>query len=192
MHLSQYDFTSRYFPILLLFCLAGPLCSAADRDAAADAEPIGQLIDQSSVTGGLIVHLGCNQGVHTAALRTGEQFLVHGLDTDWEDVTAAREHLKSLGVYGNVSVDRWDGKHLPYVDNSVNAIVAEEPCDLSRDELLRVLCPRGVAYVRQGFDVQTAGTQRTGGGPSGAPATCNCLRHTERRWMDRDQEALAG
>jgi len=46
-----------------------------------------------------------------------------------------------------VSVDVFDGRHLPYINNLVNLLVAEGPCGVSTAEMMRVLAPLGVAYV---------------------------------------------
>ena len=62
----------------------------------------------------------------TAALRTSDSYLVHGLDASVENVEQARKHVQSLGLYGSVTVDRFDGKRLPYVNNLVNLVVAED------------------------------------------------------------------
>jgi outer membrane protein assembly factor BamB len=75
--------------------------------------------------------------------------MVHGLDTDAENVRAARKHIQSLGIYGDVSVDRFDGKRLPYIDNLVNILVARDLGDVPMNEVMRVLTPNGVAYVGQ-------------------------------------------
>ena len=117
--------------------------------SAASAGPAGDILEQAGVKGGLVVHLGCGKGEVTAELRAGEQYLVHGLDTAETDVAAARNRLRSRGVYGPVSIDHWDGKHLPYADNLVNLIVAEDPAEASEDELLRVLAPLGVLLTRK-------------------------------------------
>ena len=109
------------------------------------------ILEDSGVKGGLIVHVGCGDGRLTAALRPSESYLVHGLDRSPENVKKAREYLRSIGVYGPVSVERWTtAPRLPYIDNLVNLIVVSEGEEVSDDELLRVLAPNGVAYVRQG------------------------------------------
>ncbi|MHC4179996.1 MAG: outer membrane protein assembly factor BamB family protein, partial [Planctomycetota bacterium] len=74
----------------------------------------------------------------------------HGLDADPKNVAAAREHVKSLGVYGRVSVDRLLGRRLPYMDNLINLVVSEYPSDISVGEVMRVLRPGGVAYLSDG------------------------------------------
>ena len=131
------------------------LLSAAWLAAAAIALPAmaqdgASLLEQAGVKGGLIVHLGCGDGKLTAQLRAGEQYVVHGLDTDAAAIAAARRRLLAQGVYGPVSVDRWDGRHLPYADNLVNLIVAEDSAQASEGELLRALAPLGVILRRDG------------------------------------------
>ncbi|MBM3889697.1 MAG: hypothetical protein FJ388_11300, partial [Verrucomicrobia bacterium] len=52
---------------------------------------------------------------------------------------------QSLDLYGKVSADQFDGKRLPYVDNFANVIVTSGESRVTREELLRVLAPNGVA-----------------------------------------------
>jgi outer membrane protein assembly factor BamB len=118
------------------------------------AEPAAQqLLDASGVKGGLIVHLGCGDGKLTAALRANYSFIVHGLDTDAKNVEAARKHIQSLGLYGRVSADQFDGKRLPYTDNLVNLIVTSGECRVPKEELLRVLAPNGVVITRHALRI---------------------------------------
>lgn len=105
---------------------------------------------KAGTEGGLIVHIGCGDGRLTAMLRREENCLVHGLDTNRQMVARARENVRSRGVYGAVSIDHFDGRHLPYIDNLVNTVVASKPTDVPKAEILRVLRPRGVAYIREG------------------------------------------
>jgi len=131
---------------------------------AAPAEAAKQILDAAGVAGGLVVHVGCGDpstgsgqaGELTAALRANDSYLVHGLDTDAANVAKAREHIRSLGLYGPVSADVFDGKHLPYIDNLVNLLVSEDLGKLPMAEVMRVLCPNGVAYVgKDGKAVKT-------------------------------------
>ena len=105
-------------------------------------------------SGGLVVHLGCGDGKLTAALRANESYLVQGLDYDAGHVAAAREWIRSLGLYGKVSAEPWIGPRLPYVDNLVNLLVCEQPSQVSQEEIVRVFAPHGVAYVKTGGDWQ--------------------------------------
>ena len=116
---------------------------------AAAEEQAAQVLQAAGVKGGLVVHLGCGDGKLTAALRANESYIVHGLDADPANVEKARAHIRSLGLYGPVSVARWtDAARLPYADNLVNLIVSENPSAFPMGEVLRVLAPLGVAYVK--------------------------------------------
>ncbi|MFQ6132883.1 MAG: PQQ-binding-like beta-propeller repeat protein [Armatimonadota bacterium] len=123
---------------------AGLLWPAEDPDHALAR----QIIEATGVRGGLVVHLGCGDGKLTAALRASDSYLVHGLDSDPAKVARARQHIRSLGLYGEVSVEHWESAVLPYVDNLVNLLVAEDLGEVSMREVRRVLAPGGVAYLK--------------------------------------------
>jgi len=108
------------------------------------------IYEATGVQGGLVVHLGCGDGRLTAALRANDRYLVHGLDSDAACVAKTRELLHAKGLYGPVSADVFDGQHLPYVGDLVNLLVADDLGEVTMDEVLRVLAPEGVAYVRRG------------------------------------------
>jgi outer membrane protein assembly factor BamB len=111
------------------------------------ADTASEIIEATGIKGGFVVHVGCSDGQITSGLRARDAFQVHGLSTDAAEVERAREYIQSKGIYGPVSVDVFDGKTLPYVDNLVNLVVVEKGQDISKSELMRVLAPRGVAYV---------------------------------------------
>ncbi|HID77640.1 MAG TPA: methyltransferase domain-containing protein, partial [Planctomycetaceae bacterium] len=121
------------------------LAAGAETPEAAARE----ILEASGVRGGLIVHLGCGDGRLTAALAASGPYVVQGLDADPAHVEAGRRHIRSQGLYGRASVARLAAARLPYVDNLVNLIVVERPGGVSTDELLRVLCPGGVALIQQ-------------------------------------------
>ncbi|NOZ19866.1 MAG: PQQ-binding-like beta-propeller repeat protein [Planctomycetes bacterium] len=132
------------------YCLviAATWCVSLAFVQSAAADPAGQarqILDTAGVKGGLIVHVGCGDGRLTAALRVSNRYIVHGLDTDAANIAKAREHIRSLGIYGPVRVDCWEGKRLPFIDNLVNLIVASGECPVTDEELMRVLAPNGVA-----------------------------------------------
>ena len=107
------------------------------------------LVRESGVEGGLIVQIGAADPAVTASLRLNESYMVHGLSTDAAAVHKARRNLHSSEQYGPVSVEQFDGRSLPYIENFVNLIVAEDPGQVSEEEMLRVLVPEGAAYVRR-------------------------------------------
>jgi len=123
-------------PLLAVLLTASP--------ARAD---LANQMQASGVQGGLVVHLGCGDGRQTAKLARNDGFCVHGLDADPANVQRAQSHLRSLDVYGKASISVFDGDRLPYVDNLVNLVIADDLQDVSIDEVMRVLTPRGVAVV---------------------------------------------
>jgi len=113
------------------------------------AESGREIVNTSGVKGGLIVHLGCGDGTLTRELLLSDSYLVHGLDTNAANVSEARKYIRSEGVCGKVSIQRLNGTNLPYADNLVNLVVAEDLCGISSDEVMRVLRPGGTAYIRK-------------------------------------------
>jgi outer membrane protein assembly factor BamB len=103
-----------------------------------------------NLKGGFVVHLGCGDGKFTLSLRSNNRFLVHGLDANPANVTKARAAVKAAGVYGAVSIDRLAGNSLPYIDNMVNLLVAEDLKGVPMAEVMRVLAPKGIAYIKSG------------------------------------------
>ena len=108
-----------------------------------------EIVRAAGASGGLCVHLGCGDGRLTAELSSGGRFLVHGLDRERAAVEKARTLLRERGLYGQVWAERYDAARLPYAEHLVNLLVAE---DLPRTgvplaEVMRVLCPGGVAWV---------------------------------------------
>ena len=118
---------------------------------ADEADLAKKILADTGVKGGFVVHLGATDGKLTAALRVNGSYQVQGLARSDDNVAKARKHVQSLGVYGDVAIDRIAGNKLPYIDNLVNLIVSDAPGsfgDVTADEMLRVLAPNGVAYVK--------------------------------------------
>jgi len=138
-----------------LSILAAFACIALTQSLEAAARDSGsvsarEILRRTGVRGGLIVHLGCGDGKLTAALRANDSYIVHGLDRDPENVALARKHICKLGLYGPVSAEQSDGKSLPYADNLINLVFSERRSSIPMAEIMRVLCPNGVAYIKQG------------------------------------------
>ena len=106
-----------------------------------------EVAHSTGVKGGVVVVIGCEDPSRIVGLRSGDSRLIHALDTDAGNVARAREHIRSKGLYGPVSVDRFDGERLPFVDNMVNLLVAKDLGDLPMEEVMRVLAPLGVADI---------------------------------------------
>jgi outer membrane protein assembly factor BamB len=104
------------------------------------------LAKSSGVQGGIIVHVGCGDGVETARLMLNQQYLVHGLDASAANVAAARKTIMETGLYGKISVSGFDGKTLPYTNDLINLVI-DSTGTVARSEIMRVLVPGGVAFI---------------------------------------------
>jgi len=132
-------------PILLLFPV---ICHG---------EKLEDLVAKSGVKGGLVVCVGWDDASELAAARVNARYSVQGLSTDLEAVRRGRLVLAQKGVSGPVSIVHRDGESLPYAENLVNLLVVangpSSPDDtvlaskwqVAREEIIRVLAPRGVA-----------------------------------------------
>ncbi|UCC98978.1 MAG: PQQ-binding-like beta-propeller repeat protein [Phycisphaerales bacterium] len=136
--------------VILTLAWVSTVCLNPPGAFGSPQEQATQILNDAGIKGGLIVHVGCGDGKLTAALYANDSYLVHGMDTDARNVEQAREHIRSLNLYGKVSVDHWSGRHLPYIDNLVNLVVSENIGDIPIEELVRVLVPEGAAYIKEG------------------------------------------
>ncbi|MCK4957889.1 MAG: methyltransferase domain-containing protein, partial [Planctomycetes bacterium] len=144
--------------VLILGCILVGLSMFPLSPAKSTPEDVlaAQILADTGVQGGFIVHLSCGTGELTAALGASESYMVHGLDANASNVDAARTHIDSLGLYGRVTAEvHEDTTHLPYIDNMVTLLVSEAEVDASPAEILRVLAPNGVAYINDGGWVKT-------------------------------------
>ena len=131
--------------------------------ANADQPSAQQILKETGIQGGFIVHVGCGDGTLTAALHLNDSFIVQGLDTDAKHVEAARKHIASLGLYGKVTAEPWDGGRLPYIENFVNLVVVSEGCRVAEEEIMRLWrrtdYRRGRRRVRRLFRARARGAR---------------------------------
>ncbi len=106
-------------------------------------------ISNSGVPGGFIVQIGCGEGHQLEELYGDGRYQVHGLDTAAANVDKARKSLQQKRLYGDISADTFDGRRLPYIDNLVNIVYADDLGDVAMKEVIRVLAPGGVAIIQQ-------------------------------------------
>jgi phosphohistidine phosphatase SixA len=127
-------------PHLLLFAAFFLALSASGESAA-------NLLSQTGVKGGLIVHVGSTDAQLTTSLRANASYQVQALTRDPATLATLR---KGIGAaYGPVAADLLTTPHLPYIENLVNLLVVEDP-QISRQEIDRVLVPDGVALIKTG------------------------------------------
>ena len=123
------------------------LCTAAmAADPATEARGI---LDATGLRAGLVVQVGYGGGKLAMAAGASGSLIVQVLDTDPENIEKARAGFRSLGLGGEASARLFDGRQLPYADNLVNLVVAEDLGEVAMPEVMRVLRPGGVAYVKQ-------------------------------------------
>ncbi len=146
--MRSFSFLAVISATLVIFAIFSEYRATA-ADAPSPKEQSEAILHDSGIAGGLVIHIGCRDGRLTAALHAGDQYLVHGLAFDAEDVDQARKTIFATGDYGPVSVDQFDGLHLPYIDGLANLVVAEEPDQDLAAEAMRVLAPGGVAYFKR-------------------------------------------
>ncbi len=122
--------------------LAGPdlACARTGRGVLAAA----------GVKGGLVVHIGCGDGALTCTLGAEPGYLVYGLDPDADAIARARDRIHANGLTGRVTVEQWDNPALPFADGLVNLVVGTASGPTPMREIMRVLAPGGVAYLREG------------------------------------------
>jgi outer membrane protein assembly factor BamB len=119
--------------------------------ASREAPGLVQLLEDTGIHGGAIVHVGCGAGEQTAALARGGSLLVQGLGRDRTKIGQARQLAQSLGLAGRVTFRTWQGGRLPYTDNLVNVLFWQRSAgEADEAEILRVLAPRGVAFNEDG------------------------------------------
>ncbi len=142
---------SKPFYILSALCIFSAIFIQGCTQDKSPSDQAKSILEKSGIRGGLVVHVNCGDGTLTEELKAGDSFLVQGLDPSMENVEKARQTIASKQEYGPVSVIQLTGTRLPYKDNLVNLIVAEDLGDISRDEAMRVLTPNGVLMTRGVF-----------------------------------------
>ena len=139
--------------MLLNACLAWA-SSAAANDAKTAKEVLtgGTPVPLSK---GLCAHIGCGRegsaGL-TAELAADSKLLVHGICWDSAALARAQAVIAAKKVVGQASVEKISGGTLPHVSHLCNLIVVEDMKALAakgvgRDELMRVLAPRGTLCI---------------------------------------------
>jgi outer membrane protein assembly factor BamB len=134
-------------PSKVILLLPGLLLLAAG-GAPADPVPLQAegVLAAAGVHGGFCVHLGCGDGALGAELARAGNLLVQGLDADGAAVEAGRKKVLAAGLYGQVTLERFSGRDLPYADNLVNLVVVTKPLGMTEKEILRITAPGGAVY----------------------------------------------
>jgi outer membrane protein assembly factor BamB len=107
-------------------------------------------LDQAGALGGLCVQLGCGDGSLLVEMATEPRCLVQGFDSDPGKVASIRRLLQERRLYGQVTVEEWTTRALPYGANVVNLLIVSDGVTVPAEEVLRVLAPGGVVLQAGG------------------------------------------
>ena len=111
------NMAKHYMPAGISLLAVVPSLMAVEADNQAQ-----RIVESTGVRGGLIVHVGCNQGQLMAALRRSDRYVVQGLGPDPEDIAAARQHVRTEKLSESVSVT-----HCPGVDSEFDSCPSQKP-----------------------------------------------------------------
>ena len=132
--------------------------NAVEADSKASANPNAPILEalkSEPEHGGFCVQLGIDDPGLAAELAATGHWSVHLLDAEPARVEAARRYLDERNLYGVAAAETWNESFLPYADNLVNVLVVEAPGRIPIQEMLRVVAPLGMLYIRQAGGWQT-------------------------------------
>lgn len=133
--------------LMLVFCGNAVLvCTASDRQSGGS---IREALKVAEARGGLVVQLGCDDGRLPSRFGALSGTLTQVLERDRDEIAEVRRRIHKARLADTTSVSQWDGRHLPYVDDVVNLVVAVKSVEVSKDEILRVLAPGGIAFLQR-------------------------------------------
>jgi len=121
--------------------------------AASGVEPDGaEVLARVGVRRGLLVHVGATDGSLAIAVAKAEPIVALAVTADEVAAQVVRGRLVAAGVHGQVTATALDKGRIPLADDSAAVVVCDFDAKpgVSREELLRVLHPQGLAWLRQG------------------------------------------
>ncbi|MFC1735136.1 PQQ-binding-like beta-propeller repeat protein [Candidatus Hydrogenedentota bacterium] len=132
--------------LLVSYC---PFAQAAG--AGTSSEMAEHLISVAGVSRGICSIINFSDEALPVEMAAAGGFLVHALSNEETMVSSARALAEANGVDGSrLIIEKYSAGELPYVDNLVDlvVIIADNTNSIpSRDEILRVLRPGGVAVL---------------------------------------------
>jgi len=142
-------FRSGFAAFLFFFFTAYLFFAGSALGASGAAHPAARAV-LDGFDGGVVVHVGCQDGTNTLKLGQAGTWVVRGLDRDPDKIRAARERIVGAGRYGPVSAAVWRGDVLPFVDNSIDVILLDNGAEVALEECTRALRPGGKVCFREG------------------------------------------
>ena len=114
---------------------------------ASSSAGLASRVESTGIGDGLLVLVGGGQFNVDEAISLSRRFVVNCLDSDAQRVQRNRNAIQAKGLYGQITAEFWPGKKLPYLDNLVNLVLADNEVSLAPAEAMRVLRPGGVYCV---------------------------------------------
>ncbi|MHC4323093.1 MAG: SAM-dependent methyltransferase, partial [Planctomycetota bacterium] len=90
------------------------------------AEASKLILEQTGITKGYCLIIGCGQGRLAYELARRSDLKIIGVDDDQQNVADARSAIDKAGLYGRVVIHRKDYESLPYTKYFANLIVSDE------------------------------------------------------------------
>ena len=136
--MRHFTLRMRSFTCCLILLTSAPALSAAERTAKLTQDDTNRLT-------GLCLQIGGSLEL-TKQLAGNPQLLVHRLDADLNLRKQAQGFLTVHRKGATLLAEHWTHTKLPHADNLVNVVIASKHSQIPRSEILRVLCPGGVAF----------------------------------------------
>jgi outer membrane protein assembly factor BamB len=135
--------------IIVLLLQTGTKAAATQTNAGNTAKT---LIQSADIPGGICVILGRTDADLPLSIPKYGSFTVHTLLHDRNLIGKVRRKIDRQGIYGKVSADLGHYDKLPYTENLINIVIADncptlESNEISADELFRILAPRGILFL---------------------------------------------
>ncbi len=112
------------------------------------------IIEQTGITKGYCLVLGCGQGRLVYELARRSDLKIIGVEKDADEVAAARDAIDKAGLYGRVVVHHKDSATQPYTKYFANLVISDQTIRTgmlpsSVDEVFRMLRPYGgiIAFI---------------------------------------------
>ena len=104
----------RFFTTFACLLAIFSVLPRATAQQTAQVRQAKQILDATGIKGGLIVHVGCNDGLLTAALRANDSYYVHGLDKNAKNMSNTTNFdISNPSNYFNVGLFSQDGSIFP-------------------------------------------------------------------------------
>ncbi len=144
---------TRFRRLLLACALLGVVrdgnLSADEKTVVESTASVSHAVAKSA---GLCLLVGIRPEI-AAECQANPQLLIHALDRDAKVVQELQERVRLQAPKVSLLAEHWQQSRLPHADNLANLIVVAEREWIDPAEIMRVLCPGGIALTVNGTSV---------------------------------------